>query len=105
MSIISKATGWVLIAVIATSCTVFRQKSSSRHSASESLVLHTGRLDSLYSDIQQQRLRLRHESRQEWTEIFPVGIFSYRPDSGFSGKAMVVRVYQDQSAQQWTKDS
>ena len=105
MSILNKAIGWVLVLTLMSSCTVFRQKDSSHDSASESLVLQASRLDSLYSDIQQQRLRLRHESRQEWTEILPIGTFSYRPDSGFSGKAVTIRVYRDQSAQQWTKDS
>lgn len=95
----------LITALLACSCTVFRHKNSQYTGVSESVMLQTGRLDSIGLWWQQQRLRLQHESRQEWTDIYPTGPFSYSPDSGFKGQAELVRVMRDHAVQQVMKDS
>ncbi len=61
--------------------------------------------DSLQSIQNSGSIRFFREEQLEWIDIIPLGRFSYRPDSGFSGQATKITVHRLQQHQEARKDS
>lgn len=99
---------WLAAAVILSplfSCSIFTQKQTSDTHDLHFRQQRADHTDSIAHVTLHNRTRWHQEHQHEWTEIIPIGPFTYTPDSGFTGQARVIRVLRQQGTQRFSADS
>ncbi|SEL99206.1 hypothetical protein SAMN05216436_10190 [bacterium A37T11] len=91
--------GFIVAALLAMACSSARHLQSSRSQQRESTSYSSVNTGLSYADTLLETLLHRGYSRQGAVLIQPSGTFSYRPDSGFTGKASLLLSYQQESSE------
>lgn len=94
-----------IVLILTSSCSTFKHRAEIRSGQTAMQFRDSSIYDSLSVLLHRGSRQLLNENNMEWTEILPIGPFSYKPDSGFSGQAAKITVYRQQERRLDRQDS